>query len=105
MDADFAAAVEARHSWLWWFPFNKRCSMKRLGSLIQVSALVAATALLTQPARAEKSVSMPFDLPMRINGVVTASGCQNSPGPKVTLGGTISCLLYTSDAADERSSV
>ena len=64
--------------------------MKRLCSLIHVSAVVAATAVLTLPAWAEKSVSIPFDLPMRINGVVNASGCQNSPGPKVTLGGTIS---------------
>jgi len=64
--------------------------MKRLYPLPRISAIIAVTALLSVPARAEKSVVVPFDVPMHIKGVVSASGCQNSPGPKVTLGGTIS---------------
>jgi len=63
--------------------------MKR-SCLVQVSAIIAGIAFITVPARADKVVSVAYSLPMHINGVVNASGCQNSPGPKVTLGGEIS---------------
>jgi hypothetical protein len=64
--------------------------MKCLSRLTRLSAFAAATLLITIPARADKTVSVPFTLPMHINGVVDATGCQNSPGPRVTLGGEIS---------------
>jgi len=63
--------------------------MKHLSSFARVSAITAATALLSLPALADKTVSVAYSLPMHINGVVNASGCQNSPGPQVTLGGEI----------------
>jgi hypothetical protein len=51
---------------------------------------IAATALIcAQAARADQQVSVDFDLPMHINAIVDESGCQNSPGPQVTLGGEI----------------
>ncbi len=51
---------------------------------------LAALALLgAQTGRAEQEVSTVFELPMHISAIVDESGCQNSPGPQITLGGEI----------------
>lgn len=56
----------------------------KLTQLIAVSAL--ASALI---ARADVTVSKAFDMPLQVNGTVTAADCSNRGGPEVTLEGTI----------------
>ncbi|MCI0748717.1 MAG: hypothetical protein L0Y58_25190, partial [Verrucomicrobia subdivision 3 bacterium] len=53
------------------------------------AALAGAALLSASPARADKQVSVAYTMPMHINAVVDADGCENSPGPQVTLGGEI----------------
>ena len=51
---------------------------------------IAAAALLFVPSlRADQQVRAAFSLPIHINAVVDESGCENSPGPQVTMGGQI----------------
>jgi hypothetical protein len=60
--------------------------MKAIRS-IQAAALVA---LLSAPsAFADKEVSAPISLSMKINAIVNEDGCFNHPGPTITLGGEI----------------
>jgi len=42
-----------------------------------------------QSARAEKNVNALYALPMHVQTVVDESGCDNSPGPQITIGGEI----------------
>jgi len=56
----------------------------------QLQLGVAAVALLwAQSGRADQQITAAFDLPMHISAVVDEIGCQNSPGPTITLGGEI----------------
>jgi len=61
--------------------------------ITQLSAAVSAAALLALglpgTARGEQQVTARLDLPMQVNGTVTASDCDNAPGPQVTLDGEI----------------
>jgi len=51
---------------------------------------VSAVALLCSPgARADQQIITPFTMHMDLDAVVDESGCQNSPGPQITLGGNI----------------
>ena len=51
---------------------------------------LAAAAFVCAPSVwADQEVSALFDLPIHISGVVDESGCDNSPGPQITLGGEI----------------
>jgi hypothetical protein len=51
---------------------------------------LAAVALICAPSsRADQQVSAAFDLPLHVNAFVDESGCDNSPGPQITLGGEI----------------
>jgi len=51
---------------------------------------LAAAAIVCAPSVwADQEVSALFDLPIHVSGVVDESGCDNSPGPQVTLGGEI----------------
>jgi hypothetical protein len=51
---------------------------------------LAAIALLCAPAsQADQQVSAGFSLPIHVNAVVDESGCENHPGPTITLGGEI----------------
>ena len=55
---------------------------------IQVG-LAAIALLCAQASQADQQVSTGFSLPMQVNAVVDESGCQNHPGPTITLGGEI----------------
>jgi hypothetical protein len=55
---------------------------------IQV-ALVAIALLCAQASQADQQVSAGFSLPIHVNAVVDESGCENHPGPTITLGGEI----------------
>jgi hypothetical protein len=51
---------------------------------------VAATAVLFSiSVRADQQVSAPFAMHMNVNALVDESGCANSPGPQISLGGDI----------------
>src|ERR1043165_9672067 len=64
--------------------------MKRPLSLKHLSLGLAAPALLcAQAGRADQQLSVPFDLPVQISALVEESGCDNSPGPQITLGGNL----------------
>ena len=57
-----------------------------------VLAAVAALALVTlgaRPAHAVQQVSTPLSMPVELQGTVTASDCQNAPGPQITLDGAL----------------
>ncbi len=51
---------------------------------------VAVAALLCAPSsRADQQVSAAFGVPLHVNAIVDEIGCNNSPGPQITLGGEI----------------
>lgn len=55
-----------------------------------IQAVLAALALLYAPAsQADQQVSALFNLPIHVDAVVDESGCENHPGPTITLGGKI----------------
>jgi hypothetical protein len=64
--------------------------MKNHGLLKRTPLFAGIVLLMAVSAHADKQVSVAYSLPMHVKGVVSASGCQNSPGPQVTLSGEIS---------------
>ena len=56
---------------------------------IQLGLAVMAL-LCAQVSRADQQVSTGFSMPIQVNAVVNESGCQNHPGPTITLSGAIS---------------
>jgi hypothetical protein len=54
--------------------------------LTVVGLLVAG---ISTPVLAEQTVSVPFAMPVKVNGAVSVTGCNNAPGPQITLGGVI----------------
>jgi hypothetical protein len=56
---------------------------------IQVG-LAALALLCAQVSRADREISAAFNMPVHVNAVVDESGCENHPGPTITLGGEIS---------------
>lgn len=61
--------------------------MKAIRILQASAALVALFS--AQSAFADKEVSAPIGLAMKIDAIVNEDGCDNSPGPIITLGGEI----------------
>jgi hypothetical protein len=51
--------------------------------------LSLALGLATPFAYADKQVSAPYDLPVRVDATVNTTGCKNSGGPTVTFGGKL----------------
>jgi hypothetical protein len=66
--------------------------MKALHVLKYIQLSIAAGALLlAQAVNADQLVTSPsFGLPVHVNAVVDETGCQNHPGPTVTLSGNLS---------------
>jgi hypothetical protein len=56
---------------------------------LQFPALLTLGFALTLGAQAGQQVTTRFSMPMQLNGTITETGCQNSPGPQVTLEGEI----------------
>jgi hypothetical protein len=54
------------------------------------AGLAALALLCAQASQADQQVSAGFRLPIHVNAVVEESGCENHPGPTITLGGEIS---------------
>ncbi len=44
---------------------------------------------LVTPAQAQKQVSRSFAMPMKVDVMMSMTGCQNSPGPQITMEGTM----------------
>ncbi len=63
---------------------------KKLLILKFPSALAAVALLCATSGRAEQTFSAAFDMPVHVKAVVDESGCNNNPGPTITVGGTIS---------------
>lgn len=65
--------------------------MKIPSTLPQIlgASLVAASLSLAPALRAEQHLSTQLSLLMQINGTVTETGCNNSPGPEITLEGQL----------------
>ncbi len=55
----------------------------------RIGMAAVALTLLTPLSRADQQVTASYLMPMNINAVVDESGCDNSPGPQITLGGEI----------------
>jgi len=53
------------------------------------AGLAAITLLCAQVSQADQQVSAGFKLPIHVNAVVEESGCENHPGPTITMGGEI----------------
>ena len=51
--------------------------------------LAAATVVCCPSARADQQIATPFTMRMDLDAIVDETGCQNSPGPQITLGGDI----------------
>jgi hypothetical protein len=58
----------------------------KLGHLLTIFSVVAASVCAAQ---AQTTITKAFDMPLQVNGSVTASDCDNSGGPQVTLDGEI----------------
>src|SRR5262249_27537752 len=52
-------------------------------------ALLAVLAFGATSTRADQQISAKFSMPMHIAALVNESGCNNSPGPQITLEGSI----------------
>src|SRR5436309_1144123 len=61
---------------------------------LQVWKRVAALGILAvgmaTPALAQKTVSRSFAMPGQVNAMMSMTGCQNAPGPQITMEGEIS---------------
>jgi hypothetical protein len=64
----------------------KRTIVKRAGRTVALLALINLGAMKLQ---ADQQISAQFDMPMHITALVNESGCDNSPGPQITLEGEI----------------
>jgi hypothetical protein len=51
--------------------------------------LATAALLCAQTSRADQQLTVPFGLPISINALVDETGCDNSPGPQITLSGDL----------------
>jgi hypothetical protein len=51
--------------------------------------VVVAGLLWAQSSRADQLLTVPFDMPVKINALVEELGCDNSPDPQITLGGNL----------------
>lgn len=51
--------------------------------------LAVIAVLFAQVAQADQQVTSGFQLPVQVDAVINETGCQNSPGPTITLGGKI----------------
>jgi hypothetical protein len=59
--------------------------------LLNLPLGIAAAALLCgQVARADQQLNVPFDMSVKVSALVDESGCDNSPGPQITMGGKLS---------------
>ena len=59
--------------------------MKRLTLL----AMVVTLAIAMGDARASQQVSTTYGMPVRLQAAIEASGCENAPGPQVTINGAL----------------
>src|SRR5213594_893221 len=61
---------------------------------LQVWKRVAALGILAvgmaTPALAQKTVSRSFAMPAQVNAMMSMTGCQNAPGPQITMEGSMS---------------
>jgi len=55
-----------------------------------MAALAILAFGLVSPAQAQKQVSRSFTMPMRVDVAMSMTGCENSPGPQITMEGEIS---------------
>lgn len=62
--------------------------MTRRSKLV-VAALFVAFAWAVTVARADQQVSTTFQMPVRMQASAGASGCENAPGPQITLNGAL----------------
>jgi hypothetical protein len=51
--------------------------------------IAAAMLAAAQIARADQQVSANFAMPVHVNAIIDESGCENHPGPQITMGGEI----------------
>jgi hypothetical protein len=64
------------------------------------AALIVSGLALSTVARADQQVQASFAMSMQVNGTVTETGCNNHPGPQITLegeivlGGVQACLIF-----------
>src|SRR6185436_7847512 len=56
---------------------------------LTILAIAALGTSFSGTVRADQSVTARFSMPVKVNGTVTETGCNNSPGPQVTLEGEI----------------
>jgi len=59
--------------------------MKRRFVPVAAAAILAAAGL----ANADQQISANFAMPVHVNAIVDESGCQNHPGPEISMGGEI----------------
>jgi hypothetical protein len=65
---------------------NQTREKMKTKQLITLSCLIAVAVCA---AEAQVTLTKSFNMPLQVNGSVTASDCNNSPGPQVTLDGEI----------------
>jgi len=58
--------------------------MKTLGATAVVASLLGFTT-----ARADQSLTVPFNMPIQVSTTVNEIGCNNSPGPQITISGVV----------------
>src|SRR4029450_5380386 len=69
---------------------RRRNSMTRQRSILSIMALLAAVLLvLTGEAAAKDRIQQTFDVPAQFTAMVQTSGCSATPGPQVTLAGSL----------------
>lgn len=64
----------------------RRSVFTRVGGL---AALLALFGFAAMPVSADQQISVQFGMPMHVTALVNESGCDNSPGPEITLEGEI----------------
>jgi len=52
-------------------------------------SLAVAALLCAQPGRTDQQLTVPFDMPVKVSALVDETDCDSSPGPQITLGGTL----------------
>jgi len=62
--------------------------MRRLGFVMVLFAL-AAFCVMSEASAGPQTVSTTYQMPVRLQGSVSESGCDNSPGPYITLSGEL----------------
>jgi hypothetical protein len=64
-------------------------SMKTTQTKLVRLGLAALALVCAQISQADQQVSSSFKLPVQVNAVIDETGCENHPGPTITLGGEI----------------